>query len=188
MKKICIITPAETQTGHLPHLAILSERGVFQASQTITTLEATFDLVVHAPIPGASQTAHIIAGVESAMSQEVRELCYDPSNEDGAQIAAAKRLLGAPASLREYFQRDLERPLRASAETAHGALANLVEARKARFTLAVADPLIAPLLAMNIAGNHHLLGRFITRTLGPCQGYMLTATNGRGFCSVTEID
>lgn len=183
-----IVTPAETRIGHLPHLAILTKRGVWQASQIATTLETSFDLVLHAPIAGASQTAHLIAGAESPLSEEVPELGRTEHGGAGRDIATAQRLLGGFAPPQEYFLRGLEEQLRAMASVATSSIDNLTTSRSARWTLIIADPLIAPLVAQSIAGEHHSPTRFIQRNLGPCQGYMLKSVNGNGFMQVTEIE
>ncbi|MBP6858593.1 MAG: hypothetical protein KBC33_02040 [Candidatus Pacebacteria bacterium] len=188
MKNIYIVTPAETRMGHLPHLAVLTKRGIWQASRVATTLETSFDLVLHAPIAGASQTAHLIAGAESPQSEEVPELRCAENDEAGRDVVTAQRLLGGFAPPQEYFLRGLEEPLRALAGVATSSIDNLTTSRNARWTLIIADPLIAPLVAQSIAGEHHSPKRFIQRNLGPCQGYLLRSTNGNGFMSVTEIE
>ncbi|MEN9912968.1 MAG: hypothetical protein RLY66_376 [Candidatus Parcubacteria bacterium] len=186
MNKIFIVTAGETTLSPSLHLAALSEKGMWQASCINTTLETSFGLILYAPTAGASQTAHIIAGVESALPERMTELCYQQGGEDEHNISMSLKIVGDTAPISEHFRRGMEDSLRRLGSAAHMRIMNLIEARKPRSTLIIADPLIAPVLAFMMSEKHHSSRRFTERALGPCQGYMLSS-NGNGFVQVAEI-
>lgn len=172
MRQITIITPAEVEACYDATTIPLSTMGSMQAVKMATSLDASFDLVLHTSHPGAKQTARIVADHSSGPPYEIPEPQGLSTSIHGKMLIAAQKKYGS-VPLAVYFEQGAEDAITAVGYMYYEDITKAIYTAQARYVLIVMDHILATTVSMHMA-NHVPEKAFTWRVLHPCEGYRLT--------------
>ena len=157
--------------------APLSETGKLSAVSCRRKLvNPRYDLILHAPLVCARETAIMIAGQEShATIVAMPELLYDDDDLCGKIFEKIRKDIGGGATLYDYHQYgrgvNIADLIESWSYRAYGAVIQKVDAAKADNVLVIGHGILVAALALRLAGDKPYY--FTNEPLHACEGFRL---------------